>query len=556
MKWCLAIVGCFASVVAQAQAPAVALPSAASAATAAAAPVQVDAKFSNERPVFGERVELVVTLRYPAGVRVFFPAKPDLRPLLFDSRAPTQGRASRVEQAGRVVETLRVPLLAVRTGTVRTKVIEIPWHEITAGGGAGNSGTVSVAPLKLTIKSQFAADTDAKPAPLPAARPLVEENFALEVALLVLGMMALAAGLTLAGVRYYRSRAARLQPKPAVPPQVLAWRRLEELERSGRIGSDPPRQVIGELSEILREYLSGRYRIHALDMTTTELLEALGQVDLRGVQLTEVRDFAESGDLVKFAGLTPDADELRQMAGFVRQVVDRTLQSDAELQRLRDRELARLARQKRLRIERMAPLPLRARAFAIDLLVGAVAAALLAAAGLRDGNTTLASAAYGLLFLWLVMRDVVGGNSPGKALVGLQIASFDVDAVSPQRWRPARLGEAVEEFEPESPIAMVANWSARLQRNLLMALPVAGLIAEACTALLLPEHRRLGDQWADTQVVDARQGRRAAPATWGAPIALGLVALVVLTLPPLMVRPAPKEAPAVAPATPAPAEAP
>jgi hypothetical protein len=510
----------------------VGLPAAVSDAAAKVSPLLVQARFSNDHPVFGDTLELNVTLTYPSTVRAFFPARPSLRPLLVDARNP--GKTSRVEHDGKVTETMSIPVLAVRSGLVKTPPIEVPWHEVTASGGAGESGTVTVPSLRLEIRSQFASENEVKPEPLPAPQPLVEENLGLEIGLLVLAMMLVAAALTLVGLRIYKARAARNQPKPQVAPHILAYGRLESLLRSGRVETDEPRVILGELSEILREYLGGRFRFHALDMTSTELLEALKRVDLRGVTLEEVRDFTDTSDLVKFAGMPAPPEELERILGFVRHVVDRTVQTPVELQRLRDLELARLARQKRLRIEVMAPAQLRLRALAVDVLIGAVATALVVAAARRDGNQGLLLGAYGLLFLWLAVRDALGGTSPGKALMGLQIAAFDsTPSAQPRSWRPGLEDEPESGFET----AQVASWPARLQRNLLMLLPVGGLVAEALTTLALPEQRRLGDQWAGTRVIDGKHGSRKGKPSWLPAVVLLVLAGLLLVVTPLLVEP-------------------
>jgi hypothetical protein len=494
-----------------------------------AAPVTATVKISNATPTFGDTIRLEVDLSYPSDYRVFFPTKPNLKP--FATLPQDAGTSERVEQGGRIVEKYRIPLLVVRNGVLRTPAIEVPYHAVTASGGAGESGSVTLPPQRVVVRSQFAAETEVKPAALPDPRPLIEENTPLQVALLVLGMMAVAAVLTLVGVRMYKARVARLQPKPQIPPHVLALGRLEELQRSGRLASEAPRLVIGELSEILREYLGGRYRLLALDMTSTELLNALAYVDLRQVALDEMRRFADDSDLMKFAGLAASPDEIADMAAFVRSVVERTMQTAEELDRIRAAEIARLARQKRLRIQVMAPPSLRLRAFALDVMVGAVAVALVAWLAIDTGRQSLFDAAFVLGLVWLALRDSLGGGSPGKALVGLQIASFD-DAL-PTRPQPATGLPPGLDDELESIVGTtrMASWTARLQRNLLMLLPGGGLVAEALTTLWLPEQRRLGDQWAGTRVIDGRHGLRSGKPSWLPAVLLLVVALVLVVAP-------------------------
>ncbi len=506
-----------------APAPATAVGVAGDASPTAPPPVTVEAKLSNSTPTFGDRIELRVTLRHAAHVRVFFPSKPDLRPLLVDTRDP--GRTESQTVGDVVVETAIVPALAVRSGALKLPAIEVPWTETDASGAQGRSGTVTIPPLRLTVKSQFAGDNLAEPAPPPAPRPLVEENVPLEIGLLVAIMMAVSALATAGALRFYRDRAARRAPKPPTPAHTTALARLDELERSDRLQTAEAGSVFAELSEILRQYLGGRYRFLAIDMTTTELLAHLKGVAMRGVQLDEIASFAELSDLVKFAHVPASPDELRKEAQFVRKVVERTQQTALEQAEARRAEDERLARIKRLRLQVMAPPALRLRALAIDVLIGALAMALLAWVAVDTANRALFDACLLLLPLWLAVRDVLGPQSPGKAIVGLQIADNQDETTTPKRdWLP-------EIAQDDMPTARVADAWPRLLRNLSLAIPVAGLVVEAATCLHLPESRRLGDQWADTRVIDAQVLRRRGAPSWAPAVLLLVLAGVLLLMP-------------------------
>ncbi len=510
----------FLAMPAHADAPA---PLPAHATATAANAIHVEAKLSTATPTFGDQIELIATLRYPSNYRVFFPTRPNLRPLLADPANP--GKSERQESGGQVTETFHVPLLIVRAGLLRTPPIEVPFHVVTAGGGAGESGSVTIASMKIVVKSQFANDNNVAPSPLPAPRPLIEENVPLEIALLILAMMALSGGLTALGLKIYKNRAALLRPKATVPPHIVAIGRLTDLERSGRLANETPRVVVAELSEILREYLGGRFRFYALDMTSTELLERAKSLNLKQVRLDEIQRFADTSDLVKFAGLPATPEELAELHAFVQDVVSKTMQTAQELDQLRAAETARLALQKKLRLQVMAPTALRVRALALDVLGGSIATAGLAFLAIRTGRQGLFDAAYVLWFVWLAIRDAVGGSSPGKAMTGLEIAAFEVESNETRRaWN--------DDAPPDDDsilIAKMASWGAKLKRNLLLAVPGAGFVAEIWTAIALPEQRRFGDQWAGTRVIDGRHGmRKGKPAWWPAVLAIALAALLLL----------------------------
>ena len=517
-------------------AQAIALPSATTGTATAAvdhksdSKVAVEAKLSNETPTFGDTLQLQVTLTYPSSLRVFFPAKPNLRPFIADPN--DLGTSERREQNGVVTEKYKIPMLAVRSGLLRTPILEVPYHAINDNGGAGESGSVSVPSLKAVVRSQFASETEVKPAPLPKPTPLIEENTPLEIGLFVAAMMALSGGLTLLGLRIYKDRVASRQPKQHVAPHILALGRLEEMLRSGRLLQGQPKLIIGELTEILREYLGGRYRFHALDMTGTELMAHLAHHDLRTMQLIEFQSFVDTTDLVKFAGISASEDDLQELHGFVRKTVELTMQTPDELARIRQAEIARLALQRRLRVQVMAPLPLRVQALAIDVFIGSVATAIMAtvaqqANAMNGQKSWLIWVAFAILPLWLGLRDALSGNSPGKAMVGLEIAEFESEtAAEVQPWR--RETTLSDELTAEGQSARMASWSARLQRNLLLIIPVGGAVAETLTCLNLPEQRRFGDQWANTRVIDGKFGLRKGKPTWN--LAVLLLALSVFAL--------------------------
>lgn len=156
---------------------------------------------------------------------------------------------------------------------------------------------------------------------------LYEENTTLKNVLLGvligLAVMALLVPLFLWLRRRWRRAPPPAPPRPA---HVLAFERLEALRARGIPAETPEAQAFAfELSEILREYFGNRYHFYSLEMTTTELLAQLGQVAPAGLTPTELEDFFEFLDLVKFAKapLEPAEAGTRLEAGvdFVRKTL-------------------------------------------------------------------------------------------------------------------------------------------------------------------------------------------------------------------------------------------
>ena len=81
-----------------------------------------------------------------------------------------------------------------------------------------------------------------------------------------------------------------LVDKPAI--QYL----VEEAVRSG-------------ITDILREYLSTRYPVKALEMTSQEILDRMIRESLPEKSIKRLKDILITADFVKFAKFTPDADQ-------------------------------------------------------------------------------------------------------------------------------------------------------------------------------------------------------------------------------------------------------
>jgi hypothetical protein len=107
-------------------------------------------------------------------------------------------------------------------------------------------------------------------------------------------------------------------------PEEIAY---EELERVAAL--DLPAQ--GEfkrhytlVTDCVRNYLEGIYRIPAIDRTTGELMLALRKARLGGEMLPSLRALLEEADLVKFAKLRPSIERARDAVVQARRLVDIT----------------------------------------------------------------------------------------------------------------------------------------------------------------------------------------------------------------------------------------
>ncbi|MFI3282255.1 MAG: hypothetical protein SNG10_01845 [Rikenellaceae bacterium] len=99
------------------------------------------------------------------------------------------------------------------------------------------------------------------------------------------------------------------KPAPPVPPHVRAIVALEELHNKKLWQSNKHKQYYSGLTDILRTYISGRYQIAAMEMTTDEIFEALRSVEMPKKCSMDLQALLRDADLVKFAKMSFESDQ-------------------------------------------------------------------------------------------------------------------------------------------------------------------------------------------------------------------------------------------------------
>lgn len=164
-------------------------------------------------------------------------------------------------------------------------------------------------PMLLTVKG-IEIDTSAaiKPIKEPLTMPFKITEILKE---LVIGgaVLALIAGTIL----YFSLR----KKKPVIikrfvrkePPHETALNKLRELEEKKLWQQGEIKPYYSALSEIIREYIEGRYNIPALESTTDEIMERIAITGVNSKLRDDFRMMMQTSDLVKFAKANPLPDE-------------------------------------------------------------------------------------------------------------------------------------------------------------------------------------------------------------------------------------------------------
>lgn len=106
--------------------------------------------------------------------------------------------------------------------------------------------------------------------------------------------------------------------KRIVPPYELAMHRLGQLRERRLAESGHEKEYYTELTDILRQYLEGRFGINAMEMTSREIMDRLYDSDVKDKR-DYVRQILHVADFVKFAKVRPlPADNIAAFDNAVR----------------------------------------------------------------------------------------------------------------------------------------------------------------------------------------------------------------------------------------------
>lgn len=99
--------------------------------------------------------------------------------------------------------------------------------------------------------------------------------------------------------------AVAAKPKIIVPPHVKALQQLERLRGERLWQEGKVKQYHSALSDIVRAYIEERFKVHALEQTTDEILTSFRTVVVDNESKSKLKQLLTLADLVKFAKEEP-----------------------------------------------------------------------------------------------------------------------------------------------------------------------------------------------------------------------------------------------------------
>ncbi|MBP5259692.1 MAG: hypothetical protein J6Z12_03550 [Paludibacteraceae bacterium] len=154
------------------------------------------------------------------------------------------------------------------------------------------------------------------------------------------------AGLVLLILKYgFRKKVVLLpaREEPVVPPYETAMQRLQEIQQAKIWQQGRIKEFYTDVTTVVREYLSGRFQVNAMESTTDETLELAGSIPEVKPLCPQLKEFLQLADLVKFAKHVPvEAENNRflqsafDMVEATKPVVPTLEQEDADGQERRE----------------------------------------------------------------------------------------------------------------------------------------------------------------------------------------------------------------------------
>jgi len=134
--------------------------------------------------------------------------------------------------------------------------------------------------------------------------------------------------------RYLKKKRAQkpqpvVKPKPKIKPHIAALKELEKLRQKKLWEQGKTKEYYTELTDIIRKYIDDQWDVGAMEMVSSEILDALKNTEIHEEVLKKLQQAFSVADLVKFAKYTPlptDHDmAFKDCKEFVERTVDITV---------------------------------------------------------------------------------------------------------------------------------------------------------------------------------------------------------------------------------------
>jgi len=276
-------------------------------------PIGLHARADKASVRLGEPFGYQVEIRHRPEERYLLAGDPDLSPFRADG---VRCRRDQARGEARTTCTMQLALFALGPVDVPDLLFEVDRPEGKARLAVPGPRVSGVG----VIDPRAPVDSLALRDPSPPV-PLLVRSYRPLLAALGAGAAAALAILLARALR--RARARRALPRLPTPAERLE-RRLQTLEAERLPLRGLGEEHLDRLAEAVREYLGALRGLPALDLTSSELLAALGTPPDARLDLAGLERFLSEADLVKFARRSATPQACDAALAFARELLART----------------------------------------------------------------------------------------------------------------------------------------------------------------------------------------------------------------------------------------
>lgn len=304
LRWALISSLCFTAVVTAAQQPSFAF----------------KAQLNPDTILIGYRVELTIFASVPSGFDVQFPFFADS--LIQGVEVLGKPRIDTLKTKGNTRELLyQLAITSFDSGSYRIPGFRLPFSD------GNKNDTVTTTPLWLTVNT-LPVDTakqtiyDIKP-PISQSYTFAELAPWIGGGLLLAGIIAL---VVLYFVRRKKNQPLFFPRKVQEPPHEIALRELERISQEKLWETENSKHYNSVLTDILRNYIEGRFQIPAMEQTTFEIISSFKREEIIDQKLlSDLEQTLTQADLAKFAKYKTTVNENKDSLDFGFRLVNQTM---------------------------------------------------------------------------------------------------------------------------------------------------------------------------------------------------------------------------------------
>jgi len=284
--------------------------------------ISVQASTDSSYYLVGDYIHYKITLRYNKGIKIDFPqVKDSIKSLEFISELGVK----KSETDSRVLEVHEFIFSKYDSSEVTIPPITIGYYN----PNNKKRLIIKTNPVRLIIQT-IQVDTNGKiqdvKAPLKISFNWINLILIILIVLLILSLV-----IYFLKKRKKSGEGKKVIKKIIIPPHKKALAKLYELKEKKLWQQGKIKEYHSEVTQIIRDYFEERFNILALEMTSSEIIDALlNKKDAQGV-IDLVRVFFENADLVKFAKFKPLPKVNEEMMQQAIQIVKNTEPPEVEI---------------------------------------------------------------------------------------------------------------------------------------------------------------------------------------------------------------------------------